>query len=130
MSIPPIPPIHTINLTPSQMLFYQLNVIHDIIHDYGFYAAETRWSKNASNVKQFLPDRFTLVVDTSSDEIKSDAEDDNDDRDAVEVDDLSGGRNPIESPKERRERRGFFPNLTAKDKFATKVLTNLIALVG
>ena len=120
MSIPPIPPIHTINLTPSQMLFYQLNVIHDIIHDYGFYAAETRWSKNASNVKQFLPDRFTLVVDTSSDEIKSDAEDDNDDRDAVEVDDLSGGRNPIESPKERRERRGFFPNLTAKDKFATK----------
>ena len=106
-----IPPIHTINLTPSQMLFYQLNVIHDIIHDYGFYAAETRWSKNAKNVKQFLADRFTLVADTSSDDIDINAEDDVDGDD----NELEGGRGRF-SQKLARERQGFLLNLAMKGK--------------
>ena len=123
--IQPIPPPRTINLTPSQMLFYQLNVIHDIIHDYGFYAAETRWSKNARNVKQFLSDRFTLVVDTSSVEIVSDAEDEIDAEDAEDengeaaaADDgsnLVGGLHKIESHNQERQRQPLLDG-TAKGK--------------
>ena len=67
---------HQIQLTDKQMLFYQLNIIHDIIHDYGFYAAETRWQKNAANVRQYLPDRFTLVIEEETNEDDDEEEDD------------------------------------------------------
>ena len=43
-----------ITLTNAQMLFYEKNVIHDVIHDYGFFAAETRWLKNIDNLKHFI----------------------------------------------------------------------------
>jgi hypothetical protein len=55
-------PIKTIHLDNSQMLFYQLNIIHDIIHDYGFYSNETRWIKNRTNAEQFLEGRYTMTV--------------------------------------------------------------------
>lgn len=51
-----------INLNDKQIMFYLLNVIHDIIHDYGYLSSENRWINNAKNVKQFLPDRFTLII--------------------------------------------------------------------
>lgn len=67
-----------INLDDNQILFYLLNVIHDVIHDYGYLSNETRWLSNAKNVRQFLPDRFTLIV----------GDDDNGDDDD---EDMSGG---------------------------------------
>ena len=59
--------VNNIVLTDEQMLFYNLNVIHDIIHDYGFYASETRWTKNANYARQFLPGRYTMTFDYTDD---------------------------------------------------------------
>ena len=55
--------VNNIVLTNEQMLFYNLNVIHDIIHDYGFYAPGKRWTKNYKNASQFLPGRYTMTFD-------------------------------------------------------------------
>ena len=75
--------MHHIDLTDKQMLFYQLNIIHDIIHDYGFYAAENRWLKNTANIRQFMPDRLTMDIDArdiyGDDDEKNDVDDDDDD---------------------------------------------------
>jgi hypothetical protein len=64
------------------MLFYQLNIIHDIIHDYGFYAAENRWLKNTANIRQFMPDRLTIDIhapNNGHDDEKNEVDDDDDD---------------------------------------------------
>jgi hypothetical protein len=74
--------VNNIILNDAQMLFYNLNVIHDIIHDYGFYASETRWTKNYKNASQFLPGRYTMNVDNF---------DYTDDKEAGEEADSGGG---------------------------------------
>ena len=52
-----------INLTDDQMFFYEKNIIHDIIHDYGFYSSVKRWVKNINNLKAFANQGFTIFVD-------------------------------------------------------------------
>ena len=60
--------IREINLTQEQQLFYNLNIIHDIIHDYGYKSADTRWGQNVSHTKQFIRDNnYTLFTSASAD---------------------------------------------------------------
>ena len=58
--------IREINLTQEQQLFYNLNIIHDIIHDYGYKSADTRWGQNVSHTKQFIRDNNYTLFTTSS----------------------------------------------------------------
>lgn len=60
--------IREINLTQEQQLFYNLNIIHDIIHDYGYKSADTRWGHNVTHTKQFIRDNnYTIFTNTSTD---------------------------------------------------------------
>jgi hypothetical protein len=84
--------VNNIILNDAQMLFYNLNVIHDIIHDYGFYAAETRWKKNYNNASQFLPGRYTMTFDYTDDKEAEAGEED-----------MSGGMNTPDKRKTNEE---------------------------
>jgi len=63
-------PVNEIVLSEAQMYFYEKNVIHDIIHDYGFYSAVTRWVKNINNLKYFVGGGgdFTIFIDNTDDD--------------------------------------------------------------
>ena len=88
--------VNNIVLTDEQMLFYNLNVIHDIIHDYGFYASETRWTKNANYARQFLPGRYTMKFDYTDDKEAGNTEEDLDGG-------MRGGMHTPESSKRKTD---------------------------
>jgi hypothetical protein len=92
--------VNNIILNDAQMLFYNLNVIHDIIHDYGFYAAETRWTKNYKNASQFLPGRYTMTFDYTDDK-------EADDKEAEEEEDMRGGMDTPQTGKRTTDDRNL-----------------------
>jgi hypothetical protein len=80
---------NNITLSDEQMYFYQLNVIHDIIHDYG---AKQRWQKNVGRLKPFILGNNFTIFDDPSNEFNGDISDDDTD-DVDDEDEQSGGMN-------------------------------------
>ena len=91
-----------INLTRDQMYFYEKNIIHDIIHDYGFYSAVTRWVKNINNLRSFANEGFTIFVDNGTVD-DGDDDDDGDDTEGGGVGIWKGGANPGEKTPEKTD---------------------------
>jgi len=72
--------VKVISLKGNTYDFYALNIIHDILHDFGYYASPTRWIQNIKIVQEFIfGSSFTLNPKSFS--MPGDIEDDDEDDD-------------------------------------------------